>query len=60
MRSVIIAVAGSVAYLAFLSVYIKQIRRLKMAGQMDRAKSLKAMIIVIAIPLVIIPWSRVL
>ena len=60
MRSMIIAVACSVAYLAFVSVYIKEMRRLRLAGQVDRAKSLKSMIIVIAIPLVIIPWSRVL
>ncbi len=60
MRSMIIAIALSVAYLALLSVYIKEIRRLRQAGQVDLAKRYKAMIIVVAIPLVIIPWSHLL
>ena len=58
MRSILIAMLGSILYLLILLVYTKAIRQQRQAGQVALAKRYTAIIIITAIPMVVIPWSH--
>lgn len=60
MRSILIAMLGSILYLMILLVYTKAIRQQRQAGQVALAKKYTAIIIIMAIPMVVIPWSHLL
>ena len=60
MRSILIAMLGSILYLLILLVYTKAIRQQRQAGQVALAKRYTAIIIITAIPMVVIPWSHLL
>lgn len=58
MRSILIAMLGSILYLLILLVYTKAIRQQRQAGQVALAKRYTAIIIITAIPMVVILWSH--
>lgn len=60
MRSLLIAALGSALYLVILLICMSYIRRQKKAGQASPARRYTAVIIITAIPLVILPWSRLI
>ena len=60
MRPMLIAILGSILYLLMLSVYVKRIRQQRQTGRVDLAKRYTAIIVIMALPLVVIPWSHLL
>ncbi len=60
MRSMLIAALGSAMYLLILLIYTSYIRQQRQAGQASLAKRYTAIIVIIALPMVVIPWLRLL
>ena len=60
MRPMLIAILGSILYLLMLSVYVKLIRQQRQRGRADLAKRYTAIIVIMALPMVVIPWSHLL